>query len=58
MSPKNNVSEERKSQILDAAMETFSELGFHKARMSDIAETSGLAKDPYIGILTVRTPSF
>jgi AcrR family transcriptional regulator len=44
MSPKNNVSEERKSQILDAAMETFSELGFHKARMSDIAETSGLSK--------------
>lgn len=44
MSPKTNVSEERKSQILDAAMETFSELGFHKARMSDIAETSGLSK--------------
>lgn len=44
MSPKNDVSEERKSQILNAAMETFSELGFHKARMSDIAETSGLSK--------------
>jgi AcrR family transcriptional regulator len=42
--PKNDVSEERKSQILNAAMETFSELGFHKARMSDIAETSGLSK--------------
>ncbi len=44
MSPKNDVSEERKSQILEAAMKTFSELGFHKARMSDIAETSGLSK--------------
>ncbi|MEE8356105.1 MAG: TetR/AcrR family transcriptional regulator [Anaerolineales bacterium] len=44
MSPKHDVSEERKSQILDAAMNTFSELGFHKARMSDIAETSGLSK--------------
>ncbi len=44
MSPKNDVSEERKSQILDAAMVTFSKLGFHKARMSDIAETSGLSK--------------
>ncbi len=44
MSPKHDVSEVRKSQILDAAMDTFSELGFHKARMSDIAETSGLSK--------------
>ncbi len=44
MSPKHDVSEERKSQILDAAMDTFSEMGFHKARMSDIAETSGLSK--------------
>jgi len=44
MSPKHDVSEERKSQILDAAMDTFSKLGFHKARMSDIAETSGLSK--------------
>ena len=44
MSPKNNVSEKRKKQILDAAMKTFSEVGFHKARMSDIADTSGLSK--------------
>jgi len=44
MSPKADVSEERKSQILDAAMETFAEKGFHKTRMSDIAETSGLSK--------------
>lgn len=44
MSPKQDVSEERKSQILDAAMETFAEKGFHKTRMADIAESSGLSK--------------
>ena len=44
MSPKQDVSEERKSQILDAALETFTEKGFHKTRMSDIAESSGLSK--------------
>jgi AcrR family transcriptional regulator len=44
MSPKPDVSEQRKAQILDAAMETFSKVGFHKARMSDIASNSGLSK--------------
>jgi len=44
MSPKQDVSAKRKSQILDAAMETFTEKGFHKTRMSDIAESSGLSK--------------
>ena len=44
MSPKPDVSNERKIQILDAAMDTFAEKGFHKTRMSDIAETSGLSK--------------
>ena len=44
MAPKQDVSEERKSQILDAAMETFSKKGFHKTRMADIAESSGLSK--------------
>ena len=44
MSPRADVSSERKNQILDAAMETFSKVGFHKARMADIAETSGLSK--------------
>jgi TetR/AcrR family fatty acid metabolism transcriptional regulator len=44
MSPKQDVSEERKSQILDAAMETFAKKGFHKTRMADIAESSGLSK--------------
>ena len=44
MPPTSNISEKRKNQILDAAMKTFSEMGFHKARMSDIADTSGLSK--------------
>ena len=44
MSNKPDLSIERKNQILDAAMETFVESGIHKARMSDIAETSGLSK--------------
>jgi AcrR family transcriptional regulator len=44
MSPKADVSQKRKTQILEAAMETFSKVGFHKARMSDIAEKSGLSK--------------
>jgi AcrR family transcriptional regulator len=44
MSPKVDVSEERKTQILDAAMDTFAEKGFQRTRMSDIAETSGLSK--------------
>jgi AcrR family transcriptional regulator len=44
MSPKPDVSDERKTQILDAAMDTFAQKGFHKTRMSDIAETSGLSK--------------
>jgi AcrR family transcriptional regulator len=44
MSPKQDVSEERKSQILDAAMETFSQKGFYRTRMADIAASSGLSK--------------
>jgi TetR/AcrR family fatty acid metabolism transcriptional regulator len=44
MSPRIDVSEERKAQILEAARETFTERGFHKTRMADIAEASGLSK--------------
>ena len=44
MAPRQDVSEERKSQILQAARETFTERGFHSTRMSDIAEASGLSK--------------
>ena len=44
MSPRRDVSEERKEQILDAAAEVFSRKGFDKARMDDIVEKTGLSK--------------
>lgn len=42
--PRQDVSEERKSQILDAAATVFARLGFHQARMDDIAAEAGLSK--------------
>ena len=44
MSPRPNVSEERKQQILDAAIAVFARLGFRAARMDDVAEQAGLPK--------------
>lgn len=44
MSPRPDVSQERKNQILDAATEVFSKKGFQKARMDDIAEEAKLGK--------------
>jgi AcrR family transcriptional regulator len=44
MSPRPDVSEERKDQILDAASDVFAEKGLHEARMDDIVEKSGLSK--------------
>lgn len=44
MAPRPDVSEERKGQILDAAISVFSRLGFVRARMEDVARESGLAK--------------
>jgi len=44
MSPRPNVSEERKHQILNGAEEVFSQKGFGEARMDDIAEGTGLSK--------------
>lgn len=44
MSPRPDVSEERKSQILEAAIEVFARLGFHQSRMEDIAGQAGLSK--------------
>ena len=42
--PRPDVSEERRGQILDAAMQVFARLGFHSARMDDIATEAGLSK--------------
>ncbi|MBT3338133.1 MAG: TetR/AcrR family transcriptional regulator [Anaerolineae bacterium] len=44
MSPKPNVSEERKEQITEAATTIFSQKGFDKARMDDIAKEANLSK--------------
>lgn len=44
MSPRPNVTEERKSQILNAAEGVFTKKGFDEARMDDIAEETGLSK--------------
>lgn len=44
MSPRPDVSEERRNQILEAASAVFARLGFHEARMDDIAQEAGLSK--------------
>jgi len=44
MSPRPDVSEERKNQILEAAIAVFARLGFQRARMDDIADEVGLSK--------------
>ena len=44
MSPKPDVSEERKDQIMNAAEEVFAQKGFSDARMDDIADETGLSK--------------
>jgi AcrR family transcriptional regulator len=44
MSPRPDVSEERKNQILDAATQVFMQKGFDKARMDDIVNETGLSK--------------
>lgn len=44
MSPRPDVSAERKNQILEAALRVFARRGFYKARMDDIAEEAHLSK--------------
>jgi AcrR family transcriptional regulator len=44
MSPRPNVSDERKVQIINAAEDVFTKKGFAEARMDDIAEETGLSK--------------
>ncbi len=44
MSPRPNVSNERKNQIINAAEDVFTQKGFDEARMDDIAEETGLSK--------------
>ena len=44
MSPKPDVSVERKQQIFTAAMVCFGRKGYHKTKMDDIAAEAGLSK--------------
>jgi len=44
MSPRPNVSDERKGQIINAAEDVFTKKGFNEARMDDIADETGLSK--------------
>ena len=42
--PRPDRSEERRDQILEAAIQAFAEKGLHEARMEDIASRAGLSK--------------
>jgi AcrR family transcriptional regulator len=44
MSPRPDITGERKTQILNAAEEVFTKKGLDEARMDDIAEGTGLSK--------------
>ncbi len=44
MSPRPAVAEERRTQILQAAIKVFTRLGLDQARMDDIVQESGLSK--------------
>lgn len=44
MTPRPDVSAERKDHILNTAEEVFAQYGFDEARMDDIADRSGLSK--------------
>lgn len=44
MTPRPDVSEQRREQILDTAETVFAKRGFHETRMDDIVEESGLSK--------------
>ncbi len=44
MSPRPDVSEERRAQIIESAIKVFARQGFSNARMDDVAAESGLSK--------------
>jgi AcrR family transcriptional regulator len=44
MSPRHDVSEERRTQIIESAMKVFTRQGFTNTRMEDVAAESGLSK--------------
>jgi len=44
MTPRPDVSDERRTQIIEAALAVFARDGFARSRMDDIAEEAGLSK--------------
>jgi AcrR family transcriptional regulator len=44
MAPRQDVSDQRRSQILEAATAVFARMGFERARMDDIADEAGVSK--------------
>jgi AcrR family transcriptional regulator len=44
MSPRSDVSEERRAQIIEAALSSFLRQGYNKTTMDDIVTASGLSK--------------
>lgn len=44
MSPRPDVSDERRNLILDTATKVFARFGFNKARMEDVAEEAAISK--------------
>jgi AcrR family transcriptional regulator len=44
VTPRPDVSQARREQIITAAVSVFTRLGFHEARMDDIVQESGLSK--------------
>ena len=44
MAPRPDVSDQRRHQIMDAALTVFSHLGFERASMDDIAKEAGVSK--------------
>jgi AcrR family transcriptional regulator len=44
MSPRPDVSEERRAQIIESAIKVFARQGFSNARMDDVAAEAGLSK--------------
>jgi len=44
MSPRPNVSQERRDQIIESAIKVFTRAGFANTRMDDVATESGLSK--------------
>ncbi len=44
MTPRRDVTAERRAQILAAALRVFAQKGYHQARMDDIAQVAGVSK--------------